>query len=302
MEHISDPIRARYRVTVYLAFLGIYSLVAYSASFSIQSNWTPLAVMASPGLAALSASLVTRRSLSEVGWRPGPLRFLLVGWLLPIGYATITYGTAWITGIGSIPSPLFLQRAALTLGLHNKTPHEIVLYAFAYIALMGLLNPFALTEELGWRGFLLPELNSWIGFRRAALVSGVVWAVWHWPVMLWGNYNVGTPLPYALLCLTAMVMMTAIVYAWVRLKSRSIWPCYLLHAAHNAMIQKFFDRITIESAYTKYFTTEFGIGLVVVTSLIAAFCWRRAEEVEARTPAESAASPYLNGNLTVGVR
>ncbi len=94
-----------------------------------------------------------------------------------MGYASITYGAVWITGLGSIPSPLFLQRASLTLGLHEKSPNEIVLSAFAYIAIMGLLNPAAFMEEMGWRGFLLPELNRWLGFRRADLVTGAVRAV-----------------------------------------------------------------------------------------------------------------------------
>ena len=85
--------------------------------------------MSCPGLAALGASLVGRRSFSCIWWRPGPLRYLFAGWLIPIGYAAVTYGAAWITGIGAIPSPLFLQRAPMTLGLHDKSPMEIVLAA-----------------------------------------------------------------------------------------------------------------------------------------------------------------------------
>lgn len=100
--------------------------------------------------------------------------------------------------------------------------------------------------------------------------------------MLWGEYNVGTPIPYALFCLTAMVIASSVFYAWIRLKSGSIWPCVLMHATHNAIIQKFFDRVTIENSYTKYFTTKFGIGLVLTTSLIAAYCWKRSGELESR--------------------
>ncbi|MDQ1473007.1 MAG: hypothetical protein QOJ99_4487 [Bryobacterales bacterium] len=86
--------------------------------------------MACAGLAALAASAVTGRSLACIGWRPGPVKYLFAGWLIPIGYAAVTYGLAWITGIGAIPTPLFLQRAAITLGLHDKSPTEIVLSAF----------------------------------------------------------------------------------------------------------------------------------------------------------------------------
>lgn len=238
-----------------------------------------------PGLSAIAASLVSRRRASEIGWRPGPVKYLLAGWLIPIGYASITYGAAWLTGIGSMPSPLFLKRAAMTLNMPGREPVEIVLTAFVYISVMGLMNIGALGEEIGWRGFLVPELNRWIGFKRAALLSGAVWGVWHWPVVIWAGYNVGTPLPYALTCLTALAMASAIVYAWIRLKSESIWPCVLLHAAHNAIIQMFFDRVTIDTGWTKYFTTEFGIGLLIPVLAIAWYCWRRSGEVDAHANA-----------------
>ncbi|MDQ1473008.1 MAG: hypothetical protein QOJ99_4488 [Bryobacterales bacterium] len=48
------------------------------------------------------------------------------------------------------------------------------------------------------------------GFRRAAVSSGIIREVWHWPAVLGSEYNVGTPVPYALLCLTAMVMTTSV--------------------------------------------------------------------------------------------
>jgi hypothetical protein len=61
------------------------------------------------------------------------MKYLFAGWLIPIGYAAVTYGLAWITGIGAIPTPLFLQRAAITLGLHDKSPTEIVLSRFVSV-------------------------------------------------------------------------------------------------------------------------------------------------------------------------
>jgi len=42
----------------------------------------------------------------------------------------------------------------------------------------------ALGEEIGWRGFLVPELFKTMGFTSAALFSGVVWACWHYPLVI----------------------------------------------------------------------------------------------------------------------
>jgi uncharacterized protein len=266
------------RVLVFLACLALFSGTGYYLAIAKGYGWSPLVLMWCPGLAAIVVSLVLRRRLSEIGWLPGPVKYLLAGWLLPIGAATVVYSIAWLTGIGSMPSPLFLERASLTLHLHNKPPAEIVLRAFAYISTMGLLNLGALGEEIGWRGFLVPELNRWLGFRRAAIASGAIWAVWHWPLVLWGGYNAGTPLLYGLVCLTAMTTSGGVWYAWLRLKSGSIWPCYLLHAAHNAIIQRFFDRVTIDTGHTKYFTTEFGAGLAILSCLVAVWFWIKSVE------------------------
>ena len=49
-------------------------------------------------------------------------------------YAGAIYGAVWATVLGFVPSPLFLERASLTLGLSGASPAEIVLRAFAYLA------------------------------------------------------------------------------------------------------------------------------------------------------------------------
>ena len=69
-------------------------------------------------------------------------------------------------------------------------------WIFGYIALVNLLPNMILTlgEEIGWRGFLVPELTGWVGFRRASLYSGVIWGAWHLPGILTGAYGAaGTP-------------------------------------------------------------------------------------------------------------
>ncbi|HXO18624.1 MAG TPA: CPBP family intramembrane glutamic endopeptidase, partial [Thermoanaerobaculia bacterium] len=138
---------------------------------------------------------------------------------------------------------------------------------------------FALGEELGWRGFLVPELARMTSFTKTALISGAAWSVYHFPLILFANYNNGTPKGYALLVFTWMVVAVSFVIAWLRLKSGSLWTAVILHASHNLFIQDIFDPLTKDRGITKYVTTEFGVGLALVYSVAAWYCWRRRGEL-----------------------
>ena len=46
-------------------------------------------------------------------------------------------------------------------------------------------------EEFGWRAYLQWKLMP-LGGRKAVLLTGVIWGVWHWPVIAMGhNYGLG---------------------------------------------------------------------------------------------------------------
>lgn len=52
----------------------------------------------------------------------------------------------------------------------------------------------ALGEEIGWRGFLGPKLTVLFGFKKGVLMSGIIWAIWHFPMMLTGYGSIGIPM------------------------------------------------------------------------------------------------------------
>lgn len=230
-----------------------------------------------PAVAALLASVITRRSLKDIGWRPR-LKWIPLGWVIPIAYGFTAYGLVWLSGLGAVPKSTFLERARPTLNMSATQPNWLVIVAAFGFITVPLLLPSLITavgEEIGWRGFLVPELDKWLGFRGACLVSGAIWTVWHLPAVLFSGYGVeGTPKAYQVVCFAAMVMTSATVLAWLRLKSGSVWPAAVMHATHNAAIQLFFDPITAHKTYTQYFVGEFGIGLVLPLGVLAWYCLR----------------------------
>ncbi|MBW4039705.1 MAG: CPBP family intramembrane metalloprotease [Acidobacteria bacterium] len=127
---------------------------------------------------------------------------------------------------------------------------------------------WALGEELGWRGFLFPRLQERFGFHGACLISGLIWAVWHFPGLLWADYNAGTNPIFAMSCFTVAVVAMSYIMGYLRMSSGSIWPCVLLHATHNTFVEGIFDPLTASVGCAKYITSEFGIGLAL--SIVAA--------------------------------
>lgn len=253
-----------------------------------------LAYMWCPALAAIAASIVTRRSFKQIGWRPR-FKWIALGWLIPIGYGFITYGAVWLTRLGDFPKSTFPERARMILNMSATQPDWIVIVAaFGYIT-VALLPPSligSLGEEIGWRGFLVPELNNWLGFRGACLVSGAVWTLWHLPAILFRGYGVtGTPKSYQVVCFAVLVMATSVILAWLRIRSGSVWPATILHATHNAVIQLFFDPITAHKTYTQYFVGEFGVGLALPLAVLAWYCMRDMSKQSRAVTADSSPFP-----------
>lgn len=239
-----------------LAFSTVfYALIISAGSLSVHGGMYVLGLMWSPGVAALLTRLLHQRNLSGEGWGWGGTRWQLLAYFLPLAYATFAYGMVWLVGLGGIgPFP-----TSLPLFIVVGTAHSCL---------------SALGEELGWRGLLVPELAKRTDFTRTALISGAIWATWHMPLILFADYNSGTPKGYALLCFVVMVLGISFPFAWLRLRSGSVWTSMLLHASHNLWIQGFFDRVTTDTGRTRWFTTEFGAALAITAMAVAYVFWR----------------------------
>ncbi len=271
------------RVVLYLILTGLITATfTYFSKYFQNHNISSFIIMWAPGIAAIITGVVTKRPIKNIGWGFS-LKWLAFGWSVPILYGFVGYGLIWIFGLGGVPNQTFLERARLTLGMNTDPDALVIVAAFFYITVVNMIPSLimALGEETGWRGFLVPELSKWAGFKRASWISGIVWGTWHLPGIIFGNYGAeGTPLLYQLFCFGLLVVSTAVTLAWLRMKSGSIWPVAVFHATHNGVIQMFFNRITYDTGNTKYFTGEFGIALVPVVLLFALYLYRRSGEIQ----------------------
>lgn len=92
---------------------------------------------------------------------------------------------------------------------------------------------FALAEETGWRGYMMPRLLSF-GVVPAMLLVGFLHGIWHLPLMLTTDYyhNTGNPLLVVPLFLVTLTL-AGVFYGFLRIWTGSVWPVAIAHAAAN---------------------------------------------------------------------
>jgi membrane protease YdiL (CAAX protease family) len=265
-----------------MLFAGVFdAFVLHAGKMDAGNLLYVTGAMWSPALAAFATKAAFGESVRDLPWRFGPAKYAWLGYLIPIAYALPVYLFVWVTGLGPFNSSL-LSQVAKDFGWETFPPKLVLLLFVVLTATLGMVGKAsrALGEEIGWRGFLVPELAKVVGFPAIGLISGIMWAVYHYPVLLFADYNAGTPAWFGLTCFTIGVIAESYILAWLVLRARSLWPAAILHASHNLFIQSIFTPLTQDSGRTKYIIDEFGVGLVITAVIGAAIVWRKRNQLQ----------------------
>ena len=241
-------------------------------------------------VASVVARLILRESPRDVSFRWGGLagtRAIAVATAMPLVVGFTAYGLAWCTGLAHFRAP---GPSRLVLGMHFAlVGNSVVRFIESVLILLvfGALSDFKYVagEEIGWRGYMLTRLVD-SGVPAPILISGVVWGLWHTPLILSGQYASG---PYRTLsvCLFLVgIVAGGYVFAWLRLSSGSIWPCIWAHGAWNAVIQGAFDRST---AGPGIWVGESGVltsAMLVLFAVVLFRAWPVAQRTSLSRPGE----------------
>lgn len=247
-------------LTFAISSISYYVMIGRGTARSVVLWW-----MWTPAMAGILTQLLFRDGLGDFGWRPGRVRYLLLGAAIPLLYATVIYGVTWLSGLG---------------GFRMQSPIQLLLFAtVGFVVACGA----ALGEEIGWRGLLVPELAKITTFTNTALVTGIIWAVWHYPAIIFADYSSGASAWFDLFTLTLSVLGMSFFVAWLRLKSGSIWPAVLWHGGHNLFIEQIFLEMTTDTGFTRYVVDDFGLGVLFSVLILGYIFWRKRSELpEAR--------------------
>ena len=232
-------------------FLGIafaFSWIMFLIPLAFKSNPTAYQQMAvlfwtigmwGPGLAALIVTVfISKEPFGNLGLnRLGKFRYYLTAWFLPpllIALAillSILIGTAKYDPEFTTMQTIADQSAQA--GVEIPLTTLILIQLVQGLILGPIVNVFAtIGEELGWRGFLLPKMLP-MGEWKTLILGGVIWGVWHAPVILQGHNYPDHPVLGVLLMIIFCVFLSIII-GWIYMRTRSPWSAAIAHGSLNA--------------------------------------------------------------------
>ncbi len=247
VEKMRDIFRGPVSLFLVVAFIPawiLFLLPVFLRMAGIEDTTTAAlvgwsAAMWMPGLGAIIATrLGEKKELKTLGLRKlGKKKIYLWAWLGPILAVLLTGVISWLFGWGKFDTSFQLIRQSME-GLPDMPETALPLLLSAQIAASLTLAPlfntiFALGEELGWRGYLLPKLLP-LGQIPAMLISGAIWGFWHAPAILQGhNYPEHPVLGVGMMIVFTVLL--GIFFSWLYLKTKSPWAPALAHGTVNAV-------------------------------------------------------------------
>lgn len=241
-----------------LLFIGLTFLVSYSLAFAYFGLGGPrtmpamLVVGVTYMFVPTAVALVVQKAVYKAPFREPlrikfrPNRWFLAAWLTPVALALATLGVSLL-----LPGIEFSPEMA---GMYQRfekvfTPEQLAemrqqaetlpIHPFWLALVQGLIAGITINavagfgEELGWRGLLLRELEE-IGFWKSSLVIGVVWGLWHAPLIAQGHNYPEHPWAGVLL-MTVFTTLLSPLMGFITLRANSVIAAAMFHGTLNAV-------------------------------------------------------------------
>ncbi len=279
MQNQGDERRTAW--TTILVFLVIVTATSALFHYAIVTLYPSRiyigGLMWCPALAAFITLKIKGRSVSSLPWKWPQRKYINLAYFIPALYVAITYLLLWIIGLGGVAKSEVILNWAQELGLVGIGTMSSVLAAFTGVVLLGTVGVIramatTLGEEIGWRGFFIYELRKVLSFSGVSLVSGIVWASWHWPLIVYYGENIALEMVVFFMVIISM----SFIMTYYTFKSNSLWPAVIFHAVSNVYVQKIFPPLTTPFGGNEHWFGEYGIMFALATLVFALYFWRKA--------------------------
>lgn len=221
----------------------------YRGGLSVIGRMMAQMLMALMMFVPMIGVLLSGNRLAGMGWKPhikGRLKPFLMAWFFPAILTALGAAIYFAVFPGHFDvSGAYLISIGGEAALSQLEAQGISYAQYILISVVSCLTyaPFinmipAVGEEAGWRGFLYPQLKSKYGKKKGRLIGGVIWGIWHWPLMALIGYEYGTdyigfPI-VGMLLFCIFTIAAGIACDWLYEKSGLIWAPAIFHGAINA--------------------------------------------------------------------
>jgi len=248
----AHPLIAFYLLAFAISWLGWGTQAAYARGwFPFDSFLFTLLGGTGPTLAAVMVLMLTEGKDS-----PRELFRALVQWA----------GAGWLAV--ALLSPLVLALVAWALEPLLGGP-QLALAAMPWGAMLAFLPLMLLSnvwEELGWRGYALPRLQQRYSALGTSVLMGLLWSLWHLPLMLNPDAAMAT-LP--LWAEPIFAISLSIIYTWLyNHTAGSLLYVTLFHAASNAVAFALFD---VHPDFARHYVLMVGVTAAAAAALVVIF-------------------------------
>ena len=280
LKKVSERKEAWRTIFIFLTIVTITSALFHYAIVNLHPSSIYIGeLMWCPALAAIVTLKLKGLPVSSLKWDWGNWIYIRLSYFVPALYVLITYMCIWFFSLGGFSNEQMVLDWAKELGLVgigtlNATFSVIV--AVILLGTVGVIRAMATTlgEEIGWRGFFIYELRKVLSFKGVSLFSGIVWASWHWPLIVYYGGNI----PLEMTVFFIVIISMSFIMTYYTFKSNSLWPAVIFHAVSNVYVQKIFPPLTSKIEGYEHWLGEYGIMFAIVTLSFGLYFWRKAEK------------------------
>lgn len=267
-------------IFIFLVIVTIASSLFHYAIVNLYPSRIYIgALMWCPAIAAMITLKLKGRSISSLKWDWGNWKHIRLSYVVPALYVLITYMLIWLFGVGGLPNMQMIldwSKEIGLVGIGTLKPTFSIIVAVVLLGTVGVIRAMATTlgEEIGWRGFFIFELRKVLPFSGVSLFSGIVWASWHWPLIVYYGGNI----PLEMTTFFIVIISMSFIMTYYTFKSNSLWPAVIFHAVSNVYVQKIFPPLTAKIEGNENWLGEYGIMFALVTFLFGLYFWRKAKK------------------------